>query len=227
MVNENPDRCDWSDMEMDDLEPPAPPGSTLVAALAGGTAAAGWQPGDFVLSRAHGINHYIIKFGQRLRIRGADKCYVGYTHAALVVSAEGDLVEAVGAGVRTSSLESYAANKEIYRIVRIQGSAEDRKQVIDFAISKVNAKAPYGFLTNLSIAWWAFTGSRFTFFIDGSFTCSGLVAAALEKTSVTFATNAARVMPAQLAIYFKAPPPLPDPPRPTRAPLALFRRRRA
>lgn len=211
---------------MEDLEPPAPPGSTLVDPADGGVVADGWLPGDFVLSRAHGFKHHVIKWGQRMRIRGADKCYVGYTHAALVTSAAGDLVEAVGAGVRTSSLQIYAANNEVYRIVRIDVSAEDRQQMIDFAYSRVNAKAPYGFVTNLSIAWWAFTGSRLTFFLDGSFTCSGLVAAALERTSVIFATNAARVMPAQLAIYFKAPPPPPVPQRATRGPLALFRRRR-
>ena len=45
------------------------------------------------------------------------------------------------------------------------------------------------------------------FFMDGSFTCSGLVAAALERMGATFDVNVAKVTPAQLAVMFGAPPP--------------------
>ena len=57
---------------------------------------------------------------------------------------------------------------------------------------------------------WAFTGSRLMFFMDGSFTCSGLVAAALERMGARFGMKAARVTPAQLAVVFGAPPPPDD-----------------
>ena len=166
-----------------------------------------FEPGDFLLGRAHGFNHRILKFGQRLRIRGADRSYAGYTHAALITSDTGDLVEAVGEGVRRSTLAKYVTDKEVFQVVRIVASPEDRRQIVDFAEFVLRQKAPYGFLSNISTAFWAFTGSRLVFFLDGSYTCSGLVAAALERTSALFDMSATRVMPAQLAIFFGAPPP--------------------
>lgn len=167
------------------------------------------RPGDFLLGRADGFLHVVLRIGQGLRLGRKHRHYAHYTHAALVTSASGDLIEAVGDGVRRSHVSCYADKGSPYRIVRITASDEDRRQVVAFAEATLSRRAPYAFLANVSTALWAFTGSSLVFFVDGSYTCSGLVAEALERTSARFATNSARVMPAQLAIWFDAPPPDP------------------
>ena len=184
----------------------------------------GVLPGDFLLGRAHGVKHDLLRFGQGLRLSRRKRKFARYTHAALVVSASGDLIEAVGTGVRRSHVRSYVDAGEPFQIVRIKVSDEDRRQMVAFTTAALDQKAPYGFLTNISTAFWAFTGSRLIFFHDGSYTCSGLVAAALERTSTRFTTNAARVMPAQLAEMFGAPAPPPDPPRTAGRAMAAIRR---
>jgi hypothetical protein len=185
----------------------------------------GFLPGDFLLGRAHGVKHDLIRFGQNLRLHGEDKRYCVYTHAALVVSPSGKIIEAVGEGVRATSLKQYVIDKEVYQVVRIEASAHDRQQVIDFAAFVLDSRAPYAFLANISTALWAFTGSRLMFFLDGSFTCSGLVAASLERTGAMFGMNSARMMPAQLAVFFGAPTPPAAPPKPRRALSAWLQRR--
>ena len=57
----------------------------------------------------------------------------------------------------------------------------------------------------MSIALSMLTGSRLTFFIDGQFVCSGLVARALERTGSIFDRDSAHIAPADLAKYFHAP----------------------
>lgn len=166
-------------------------------------------PGDVVLGRAHGHKHQIIRWGQARRLKPADRVFAGYTHAALVVSADGDLVEAVGEGVQRSSLTRYVIDAEIYQVVRIDITDEARERVVDFAQSAADARAPYASLATVCTTVWALTGSRLMFFMDGSYTCSGLVAAALERMGARFEVNWAKVTPAQLAVVFGAPPPTP------------------
>lgn len=183
------------------------PRSTVVASYDLADPGIRIEPGDFLLSRAHGVRHLIIKYGQRLRIRGADKHYADYTHAALVVSTSGDVIEAVGDGIRDTSLLCYVSGRETFQVVHIESDERDRAKVVRFARSAQRAQAPYGFLTLVSITVWAFTGTRFSFLMSGTVTCSGLVARALERTTTDFTIEPHRMMPAQLAIAFEAPVP--------------------
>jgi hypothetical protein len=73
----------------------------------------GFQPGDFLLSKAHGRKHDIIRWGQGLRLPETDRHYAGYTHAALVISPTGDLIEAIGERVQTSTIKRYVADMEV------------------------------------------------------------------------------------------------------------------
>jgi hypothetical protein len=212
-------------MKTRELDAILPPHSVSAGpAVGAGEPMRGFEPGDFLLSRAHGVKHRIIKWGQALRLSQDDKCFAGYTHAALVVSADGQLIEAIGEGVRRGSLADYVSGNEIYQVVRIEAPAEARQRVIDFAEHVLAARAPYAGLAILCTTVWAFTGSRLLFFMDGSHTCSGLVAAALERMGATFGTNAARVTPAQLAVFFSAPRPQDDLPGPTVSPRSRPRR---
>jgi hypothetical protein len=205
-----------------DLPPAVPLDQLVIEHVPAWKNATAVEPGDFLLSRAHGYKHKMIKWGQGLRIADpVDRVYRDYTHAALVVSADGDIIEAVGSGVRRSNLDAYV--HEEYQIVHITASAEDRGQAVRVAEAALGRR--YNGLATVSIALWAFTGSTFIFFIDGAYTCSGLVARAMLTVGALFSVDATRVTPAQLAIYFSAPPPREEP-RSRRTPRRLLRRGR-
>ncbi len=192
-----------------DLPPALPSERLVVERVPAWKTATQVEPGDFLLSRAHGYRHELIKWGQGLRIVERDqRMYRNYTHAALVVSSGGDLIEAVGTGVRRSHLDAYVG--EEYEIVHISASDEDRAQAVRVATAALGRR--YNGLATVSIALWAFTGSPVIFFIDGAYTCSGLVARAMLAVGAVFSVDAAKVTPAQLAIYFNAPPPRAEPP---------------
>lgn len=159
-----------------------------------------FDPGDFILVKGKRFQGWLIKFGQKMRIHGADRKYVDWSHAALIVDGAGTLIEAVGRGVRQESLGYYKGRH--YEIFRIKASAEDRAQVVAFARWALKNQASYGPLTIMSIALSKLTGSKLTFFIDGQFVCSGLVANALQRTGSIFNRDAANITPADLAKYF-------------------------
>ncbi|MGQ0719054.1 MAG: hypothetical protein ACT4NP_17415 [Pseudonocardiales bacterium] len=165
-----------------------------------GEAATEFDAGDFILVKGHGFQGWLIKFGQRMRIHGADRKYVDWAHAALIVDRDGTLIEAVGTGVREVPLDYYTGRH--YQIFRIKTSDENRAEAVAFARSVLNEQAPYGPLTIISIALSMLTGSKLRFFIDGQYVCSGLVASALERTGCIFNRCAENITAADLAKYF-------------------------
>lgn len=165
-----------------------------------GEAATQFAPGDFVLVKGHGLQGWLITFGQKLRIHGADRKYVDWAHAALIVDHDGTLIEAVGTGVREKPLDYYTGRH--YQIFRIKASDENRAEAVAFARSVLDKKAKYGPLTIVSIALSMLTDSKLMFFIDGQYVCSGLVASALERTGSIFNRCAANITAADLAKYF-------------------------
>jgi hypothetical protein len=165
-----------------------------------GEAAAGFDRGDFVLVAGTHLNSRLIRFGQKLRIRGADRRHVKWTHAALIVDRDGSLIEAVGTGVRRWHLDRYRSDD--YVVVRLHTSEENRDEVVRFAEWALCKGSSYSRLSTVSIALSMLTGSKLTFFIDGQFVCSGLVARALERTGSIFDRDSAHIAPADLAKYF-------------------------
>ena len=123
----------------------------------------------------------------------------------MIVSSKGDIIEAVGSGVRCAKLSDYTPRE--YHLVSINkiASERDRKQVVEFATWCL--PEPYGIITTISIALSLFTGGKFNFGFDGQQICSGLVARALERTSVIFNRTPSHIMPADLAKYFRINPP--------------------
>src|SRR5439155_26786019 len=57
------------------------------------------QPDDFILVSTDGWYARLIRFGQSLRFFGPDRTYVRWNHAAIIVSTDGDIVEAMPHGV--------------------------------------------------------------------------------------------------------------------------------
>ncbi|MGH3930256.1 MAG: hypothetical protein ACRDTF_09810 [Pseudonocardiaceae bacterium] len=183
-----------------DFSTAAPVQTLPPASYPPGVTATEFNPGDFILVEGHGFQGRLITLGQKLRIHGADRKYVKWAHAALIVDCDGTLIEAVGRGVRKWSLDDY--KERHYEIFRIEASDEDRAQVVAFARWALDRHSKYGPLTILSIGLSMLTGSKLTFFIDGQFVCSGLVASALERTGSIFNRSASNITAADLAKYF-------------------------
>ena len=181
----------------------ARPGPALVPEYVGpGRSADGFEPGDFLLVATKKFGGWLIRLGQSLRIRGEDRQYVKWTHAALLVDPAGTLIEAVGSGVREGSIAEYAAQE--YLVVRIVASPENRAEIVDFARWALGRRARYNRLATVSMALSMLTGSKLAFFIDGRFVCSSLVARALERSGRIFDRDPSHIAPADLAKYYRA-----------------------
>jgi len=166
---------------------------------------ADYEPGDFILTYSSGFSGKLIRLGQWLRYSGEDKKYIRWNHAAIIETAEGDLIEAVGTGVRRVHISHYGPTE--YVIVRVGSftKPEDREQIVAFAQWCLGEQ--YGYTTIFSIGLNLLTGCKFTFGIDGQSICSGMVARALERTNAIFQTTPSHVAPADLAKFFDIPAP--------------------
>ena len=159
-----------------------------------------FQPGDFILTRSNTFSGKLIRFGQRLRYSGADTKYIGWNHAAVIETADGGLIEAVGTGVQRIHISHYAPTE--YVLVRVDSFVypEDREQIVGFA--QWCLEEEYGFMTIISIGLNLVFGGKFTFGVDGQSICSGLVARALERGNAIFQTTPSHITPADLAKFF-------------------------
>jgi hypothetical protein len=186
--------------------PQVGPAASKKSIRAGETAnPADYQPGDFILVSTDGWYARLIRFGQSLRFFGPDRKYVRWNHAAVVVSPDGEIVEALPHGVVLSHLAKYTAKE--YIIIRIDAlvRAADREEVVAFARWCIRER--FGWLTIVSIALTILTGSKFVFGLDGQSICSGLVARSLERTTAIFQQSSSHIAPADLAKTFDVPPP--------------------
>jgi cell wall-associated NlpC family hydrolase len=165
-----------------------------------------WRPGDFILTHGDAFFSKMIRFGERLRVHGDDRKFTWFNHAALVIDDKGTLAEALATGVVRSPAEKYRPKE--YVVVPSGASPEDVAEVLEFADWVLDTRHEYGKLTIVSIAFTLLTGSKFTFFVDGEFICSGFVARAMERTGVIFNRDPVHITPADLAKYYNATPPL-------------------
>ena len=166
-------------------------------------------PGDFILTHGGEFWSRVIHFGQGLRFIGKDQPYTYWNHSALIVSADGGLIEALGPGVRRNTLAAYKDTQ--YTVVHIDASAEDRAEMVAFAEHWIGAR--YDWATIVSITISLLTGAKLSFGFAGQLICSGLVARALERTSAIFDEEPSHVMPAELAKMFDIVPPPPQTPK--------------
>ncbi len=160
-----------------------------------------YEPGDFILTQGTKWQSKLIRWGQSLRHRGKNRKYIKWTHAALIASRDGDLIEAAGKGVRRSHLSKY---KDVeYRIVCLGDLAteRDREKVVKYAEWCLGEE--YGLTIIFSVGISLLMGGKFKFGFDGQAICSGLVARALERTGAIFDKSPSHIMPADLAKYFK------------------------
>jgi uncharacterized protein YycO len=163
-----------------------------------GESAKEFLPGDFILTHRQHLVSKLIRVAQK--IRGRERKYSYWSHAAVIVGADGALVEAETKGVILTNLSEYGERE--YHLVRLGGSADkrDRRQVVAFAQSLVGQ--PFGFLDMFSVALSLLTGAKVNVSYRSHLMCSALVARALERTSAIFDDEPAHMLPADLARYY-------------------------
>ena len=163
-----------------------------------GVEATSFNPGDFILVETDGIPAKIIRFGQWVRYHGAMKKFAKWNHAALIVSAEGDLIEARPTDVSRKNISEYT-NCPVY-VVSTRLNKQSQDQAIAAAESFLNDG--YGWLTILSIVLQLLTGVKFQVSFGNKVICSGLVAMSLWAGGIIFNDNPFQMMPADLAAAF-------------------------
>lgn len=186
---------------------PAGPSATL-AAIAIERYGAGEQavrllPGDFILThRRRRIMPLLIGLAQRRRFQGRRRAFAHWSHAALVVGADGSLVEAEGTGVRRSPLAKY--RREEYHLVRMDGVLDVSQRTAAASAAERHVGDAFGYLVMLSLAVWLLTGRPVRWRRRGHESCSGLVAHALAGAGQRFARDPTFMLPADLAEAYGA-----------------------
>lgn len=162
-----------------------------------GETAAAPRPGDFILVRGHdAISAVIYAFQRRRFPRPEDRPYTHWSHAALVTSEAGRLVEAGPRGLVAQSLAKYR-NAE-YHYVRVEAPLRGRWRAAALAERCVGQR--YAVLTFLALGLSALLGDRLPVADRGQQTCVALVARALRlMTGIALPRAAAAMMPADLA----------------------------
>lgn len=161
------------------------------------------QPGDFLLTHSAGYSSGLIRLGERLRYHGPNAGYAHWSHAAMFVDSEGEIVEAILSGVQQRNVSVYADTE--YHVIRLtEATDKERAHAVAFAEHCLNDH--YGYITDLSLMFSLLTGRKFFFGEDGQMICSGMVARALERTGAIFQYDSWHMLPADLADAFNVLP---------------------
>lgn len=161
-------------------------------------------PGALVLTHRHGFYSGAVTFGQNIRFRGDRRKYAHWSHAAVIVSSNGDIVEALGKGVERNNLVKYAGVDTVVITpseLLVPGVTQQR--VVNFALHSVGRH--YNVVEIGSLGVYLMVGGRFRFGIDNEMICSGLAASALSRTNAIFQHEPVWMMPADLAEYYCVP----------------------
>jgi hypothetical protein len=166
-----------------------------------GDRAADLHVGDFLLTGVtqQGIISRAIKVGSWLR--RYDRGYRRFSHAALVISSDGTLAEALAHGVCRNPISKYDVHN--YRIVRTHVDEHDRAQVLSFANSVLESRENgYGYPTIAGLALYCLTGAQLCIQTAGTAICSGFVSDALTRAGFIWERPPFAMMPADLARHF-------------------------
>jgi hypothetical protein len=172
-------------------------------------------PGDFSLHRATTnkarggettLLGKLIQAGERVRFGNSD--FARWTHSALIVSAEGAIVEAIESGVTEGTIEKYRNTD--YMVVHVTATAEQRALACGFARSRVHDR--YGIFNFVGLALQALFGWTLSVHLGGQYICSGLVSRATEKYIDGYPRSTDDMMPGDLAYFWGASSGEPLPP---------------
>lgn len=162
------------------------------------------NPGDIVLvHRRHGFYSFWISIGQGLRFKGP-KHFKYWTHIAIVVGDQGEIVEAAWPCVRGANLIEYKEAGADFAIADITPWADvhDREQVVAFAKHAIGTK--YGIAEAASLGFWMM-GVPVRSSVGNQLICSALGAEAASRTNIIFPTEPLWMTPAHHAQFFNIP----------------------
>jgi hypothetical protein len=161
------------------------------------------RPGDVVLVRGAGWLGKAIRFGVRMRCRrDGSQSFAHWSHAGIIVSHKGHLIEVLHSGVALSSIEKY--RDQDFHYVHLDLSAADRTRASRYAYSCLRQK--YGRLSFVLFALAVLLGDRFEVPDRGQQGCVALIVRALQRAGMTFARQPTDMTPADLAKKFGVVP---------------------
>jgi hypothetical protein len=154
------------------------------------------RPGDVVLIRGTGWLGKGIRFMVRMRCRrNGDGAFAHWSHAGIIVSPQGHLIEVLHTGVVVSSIEKYRDQE--YHYVYLDLSAADRTRASRYAYSCLRQK--YDRLSFVLFGLVVLFGDRFEVPDRGQQGCVALIVRALQRAGMTFARRPTDMTPADLA----------------------------
>jgi hypothetical protein len=142
------------------------------------------RPGDVILVRGVGWLGRLIRLGERISYRGdADRAFAYWSHAALVVSRAGHLIEVLPAGVCIGTIERY--RDQDYHYVCLDLPEADRARAARFAYSCLRQKYDRWSFALLAVA--RLLGDRFEVPDRGCQQgCVSLIVRALQAAGMRF-----------------------------------------
>jgi hypothetical protein len=156
-----------------------------------------------VLIRGPGWLGKSIRFFVRMRCRrNGDGALAHWSHAGIIVSHQGHLIEVVPRGVVLNHLKNYRDQE--YHYVYLNLSPVDRARASSYAYSCLRQK--YDRLGFVLLTLAVLTGEWFEVPDRGRQGCISLIARALQRAGVTFARRPTDMTPADLAKNFGVMP---------------------
>ena len=161
------------------------------------------RPGDVVLIRGAGWLGSAIRFFVRMRCRrSGDHPLAHWSHAGIIVSHQGHVIEVLHTGVALSTIEKYRDQE--YHYVYLELSAADRRRASRYAYSCLRQKN--GRLSFVLLALTVLLGDRFQVPDRGQQGCVALIVRALQCAGIRFARRPTDMTPADLAKEFGVMP---------------------
>ena len=158
----------------------------------------GLKVGDFLLVDRGKYAGRLIRWGQGVRFRGADRIYAQWNHAALVVSESGALTEAlVKTGVTRSMISKYLGVR--YVVVHTNGASNDQQHLLRYSDRSVGED--YGFGNCLCVILGYLTFNRVCIGVQSP-NCSAHVARGQLRLGAYFDRMPEGLAPADLARYY-------------------------
>lgn len=163
----------------------------------------GVKPGDVILIHETTWLGALIRFFQRMRFRSTEeRRFAHWSHAALVVSPKGHIVEVVARGVVLRELARYKGHDCLY--ISVDLSASDRTKAVRFALSCLRER--YGVLGFLLLTFALLFRDRFRVRDFGQQGCAALVTRAFQQAGMSFERRPVEMTPADLAKHFHVVP---------------------
>jgi len=169
-----------------------------------GEEAKDFAPGDFILAHRNHFLARLISLAQKRRFKGADAGFAHWSHSAMVVDAEGALVEAEIMGVRLNPISRYRADE--YHLVRLgpEFSSAGRSRAVEYSREQVGQG--FGFLDMFGASLYLLFGWPVRLMRRGHEICSGLVVRALQAGGQVPQVDPLLTLPADLAKLYDARP---------------------